>query len=265
MVTGAGDLVSAAVAYQDCLRIEPGHQGARSHLASVMAESERRNQRDQTIRTIYRSAMEAFGAGDLEVARDQFAEALVLAPEDADMRELAQRVDDAIRMREEVAAAQAEAKGAVERAEAAALASVPGKTPGDLVKDDRVESSAKEIAESVTDAKPSYASLSEARRREIAELYQQGVQAAAFGRRDDAVRYWELVANAAPDYQQVADHLKQEYLARGMEAFAEGRLDRAIEIWEQALEVGPDDQRTQGYLERAHEHRVRLSKITNGE
>ncbi|MCA1792144.1 MAG: tetratricopeptide repeat protein, partial [Thioalkalivibrio sp.] len=75
----------------------------------------------------------------------------------------------------------------------------------------------------------------------------------------------ELVWSAAPDYQQVGDFLKQEYLARGMEAFAAGRLDAAVTSWEKALEVDPDDPRALGYLARAHEHLDRLREVRSAD
>ena len=84
------------------------------------------------------------------------------------------------------------------------------------------------------------------------------MDASEAGRRADAIRCWELVLSAEPDYRQVADHLKQEYLAQGMEAFADGRLNRAIDLWEKAKTVAPNDPRVNGYLERAYEHKARI-------
>ena len=108
---------------------------------------------------------------------------------------------------------------------------------------------------------PSYSALSAKDQQEVADLYQSGLQAVANDRHDDAIRYWELVWSRAPDYQQVAENLKQEYLVQGMEAFADGRLDQSIEIWERAEQVAPGDPRTSGYLTRAHEHKSRIREI----
>ncbi len=254
---GEGEFTAAVIAYQACLRVDPGHERARARLERVTTETERQAQRDENIRNLYRDAMATFAAGDLEQARDLFEQALVLAPGDVEIRKLADHVEESIRLRDEVAAAQSAAREAVGRAESRSAAPVANATPAVPAAD----SAAATPARKTPPATPTYASLPESRRREIALLYRQGVDAAAAGRREDAIRYWEIVAAAAPDYQQVSVHLKQEYQARGMEAFAEGKLDRAIEIWEQALEIDPRDARTQGYLERAHEHRARIRKI----
>ncbi len=253
----AGELTASVIAYQDCLSVEPGHEAARTRLASVRVEIENRTQRDERIKGLYRDAMDAFAAGELETARDLFGQGLELAPGDTEMRELAGHVEDAIRMRTDVAEAKAAARTAVEAAEAASTARMVSGTVA--VAQDGNSAVGKTKATQV--AVPSYSTLPESRRREIANLYEQGVEAAASGRRDDAIRYWELVSASAPDYQQVSAHLKKEYQMRGMEVFAKGKLDRAIEIWEQALAMDPDDPRTQSYLQRVYEQRSRLNKI----
>ena len=80
-------------------------------------------------------------------------------------------------------------------------------------------------------------------------------------RPDDALRYWELVWLADPDYQNVAEFLKREYLLRGLDAFSRGQLDDAIGLWESALNVDPDDEKTLGYLARAREQAARTREI----
>jgi tetratricopeptide (TPR) repeat protein len=247
------EFAGALLAYQDCLMVDPDHAEAKAGLARATAAGERLSQRNDQVRNLARRAMESYGAGDLQAARERYAEALALAPHDPELQQLARHVDDAIRMRADVAAAQKAARAAAARADETTRAAArpePDETPG----------TGGSVAATAAPT-PSFADLSQTRRNEIAELYGRGVAAAKAGRRDDAIRYWELVWSAAPDYQNVAGHLKQEYQARGMDAFAEGRLDRAVEIWEQALAFDPADQRTQGYLERAREHRARIRKI----
>ena len=109
--------------------------------------------------------------------------------------------------------------------------------------------------------KPRFSTLSARDQQEVADLYRSGLQALEERRHKDAIRYWELVWSRAPDYQQVAENLKQEYLAQGMDAFADGRLDQSIEIWEQAESVAPGDPRVRGYLARAYEHKSRIREI----
>jgi tetratricopeptide (TPR) repeat protein len=108
---------------------------------------------------------------------------------------------------------------------------------------------------------PTTAGLSPERRAEITDLYRRGMAAVQTDRRDDAVRYWELVWSAAPDFQRVGEHLKREYLVRGMESFAANDVDGAVRDWEKALAIDPDDARARGYLARAYEQRARIDKI----
>jgi tetratricopeptide (TPR) repeat protein len=97
--------------------------------------------------------------------------------------------------------------------------------------------------------------------REAEEFYQRGLQAQSAQRSDEAVRYWELVWAARPDYREVASNLKREYLARGMELFASGRLDDAMVEWQRVLRVDPTDARARGYLARAEAQRARSREI----
>ena len=110
-------------------------------------------------------------------------------------------------------------------------------------------------------ARPRFADLDQAQQREVADLYRRGLQAVRENRPQDAVRFFELVWNRAPDYMSVAENLKREYLVQGMDAFAAGQLDRSIEAWEKADMVVPGDPRTRGYLTRAYEHKSRIQKI----
>ncbi|GJM44185.1 MAG: hypothetical protein DHS20C21_10270 [Gemmatimonadota bacterium] len=103
--------------------------------------------------------------------------------------------------------------------------------------------------------------LSRKKQKEIADLYRRGMEAMGEERPDDALRYWELVWLADPDFQNVADFLKREYLLRGLESFSQGGLDEAIRLWEKARDVDPNDEKTLGYLSRAREQQQRSQEI----
>ena len=77
-------------------------------------------------------------------------------------------------------------------------------------------------------------------RKEIEDLYARGLAAMQAERNAEALRYWELVYSIDPDYQQVRDHLKREYLMVGMDSFADGRLEEAAGYWQKALQVDPE-------------------------
>lgn len=248
------DLAGATIAYQACLRLRPTDAAVRADLARVREESRSRAQRNQDIAARYDAGMEQFAAGDLESARDVFRQIVELDAGDADARAMLDHVESAIRTRDEAEAARAQAEEAVARASSAAR-HVPVSTPTVTV------GGGASPAETAAPVAPTYDDLSADRQREVADLYRRGIDAAEAGRRDDAIAYWEMVWTAAPDYQRVTEHLKQEYLARGLEEFSNGRLDEAIELWESALRVAPGDERTQGYLARAYEHQSRIREI----
>lgn len=230
------DLAGAALAFQQCLLVDPSHRGARAGLTRVKAESDLRAARSQETRNLYDSGMTAYVAGDLDTAHVAFELILQLDESDEEARKLLHRLDEAILERDRVAAARSEAAAVTARARKDVATPSPAPAP----------------------AKPTFESLSVERRTEIADLYRRGADAAEAGRRADAIIYWEMVWSAAPDYRQVSELIKQEYLAQGMEAFATGRLDQAIDIWVKALAVAPDDARVNSYIERAYEHKARI-------
>jgi len=252
------DLASAVVAYQSSLRLAPGNPDVRDDLARVREESRRRARRSQDIADRYDAGMELFATGDLEAARDVFAQIIQQAPDD-DARAMLGHVENAIRARDETEAARVQAEEAVARARTAARR--PGGSSAAVV----AAAPTGQDAASPALALPSFAALPPDRQQEVADLYRRGVSAAEAGRRDDAIAYWEMVWSTAPDYQRVTEYLKREYLARGLETFSAGRLDDAIELWESALRVAPGDERTQGYLARAYEHQTRIREIRSGD
>lgn len=221
----ADDLAGAAIAYERCLKIEPGLAEGQEALARLKAASDRLAERSAANRGLYDAGMAHYVAGDHAEAGTVLRRLLEVDGNDREAIGLLQLTEQALRTEQKIAAVMARADASERRTEP----------------------------------------LSPSRRAQIAALYRKGVVAAETGRRDDAARYWELVWSAAPDYQQVGDFLKREYLARGMEAFAAGRLDAAVTIWEKALEVGPGDPRTLGYLARAHEHINRPREIRSAE
>ncbi|RKZ17786.1 hypothetical protein DRQ50_04635 [bacterium] len=244
------DLAAAALAFQQCLRVDPGKREARSGLNRVNAESDLRTARSSELRAVYDIGLAAFAAGELDSALVAFEQVTRLDTSDEEARRLLGHVQEAILTREKIAAAR---KQAADDARVRKAAQTPPPAPSTAVA--VAESPAVEVPATVA---PSFESMSLKERAEIADLYRRGVDASEAGRRADAIRCWELVLSAEPDYRQVADHLKQEYLAQGMEAFADGRLNRAIDLWEKAKTVAPNDPRVNGYLERAYEHKARI-------
>ena len=101
-------------------------------------------------------------------------------------------------------------------------------------------------------------------RREVEDLYRRGIAAMKAERNEDAVRYWELVYSIDPDYEQVKEYLKREYLLGGMDSFAAGELEAAVAYWEKALRLDPTDEKTMGYLTRAREQLSRTREILSG-
>jgi tetratricopeptide (TPR) repeat protein len=289
-----GDYAGAIVALGRALSLQPADGEAAAALERVRAASDRQAARSAEIRQMLDDALGAFAAGDLLAARTAFAAVLAVEPDDQEAGFMLQRTEEAIRTRAESLVQQARLlaqAGQLEQAEAALQQAreldpeVRGMSSVvDLLAKIRLEETeaarrqeraARAVAARAADqgstgsdsgsvpvaAPQTRPSLTEAQKRDMADLYRRGITAIEEGRNDDAVRYWELVWSADPNYQQVAEYLKREYLARGMEAFAAGRLHDAVGDWEKALEVDPTDERAIGYLERAREQMSRIQEI----
>jgi tetratricopeptide (TPR) repeat protein len=281
-------LAAAAIAYQRCLAVQPDNAEAARRLAAVSRTSDHLAARSAELRDMLDVALAAYARGDLVTARDGFQELLKQDPDDPEARALLDNTLRTLSLQAGLLAEQARtqakagnlvsAKAKLDKAKLldpghSALDQV-ARLVGQLEKDQAAALAAsrkQEQLEAAVPAQPevtppvpegpSFASLSPKEQAEVADLYRRGLQASEENRQDDAVRYWELVWSRAPDYQKVAENLKQEYLVQGMEAFASGQLDKSIEVWERADEVLPGDPRTQGYLARAYEHRSRIQQI----
>jgi tetratricopeptide (TPR) repeat protein len=283
-----GNLSGAAVAFQRCLVSNPDNAEADAGLSRVLSRSSQLAARTEVIRARFDGALEAYARGDFVQARSGFEQVVELQPGDKEAIALLQNTIQAMQLKADLLLDQSSAQitanefvaardnlakarvlvpdhGGLAGAEArlatqerAVAAATEAKRNGDRA------TAAAPVAQAsapVVPALPTYAALSAQEQQEVADLYQRGLQAIENGSHADAVRYWELVWSRAPDYQQVGENLKQEYLVQGMEAFAGGRLDQSIEIWERADEVAPGDPRTNGYLNRAYEHKSRIREI----
>lgn len=287
-----GNLAAATLNYGRCLALDPSDAVARARLDRVRRESDRQTQRTAVIRELYDRAMSAFTDGDLVTARDLFTQLLEQNPADKEAVALLNQAEQTLFIRAQSLAERSEGLAVAGRLDAAraALAEARDLDPdcpaipaaeraiAGLRESDRrardlahqalsdrrtnaVASAPATAAPVLPPAARSFAKLPSDRQAEVAELYRKGMEEAERGRRDNALRYWELVWSEAPDYQQVAGLLKEEYLARGMEAFAAGDLDRAIGYWEQTQNIDPDDPRARGYLARAQEQLTRIKEI----
>lgn len=95
----------------------------------------------------------------------------------------------------------------------------------------------------------------------LAGLYQEALTATRSGRHNEALRCWEQLWSACPEYEDVSELLKREYQVRGLESFAVGKLDEAVQFWKKALAIDSQDRRTRAYIERADELRERSTQI----
>jgi tetratricopeptide (TPR) repeat protein len=261
----AGDFAKALVSYGRALELVPGDSLSVQGQRRCQEASDQRAARSVDVRRQFVDAMTAFAGDDLIGARRGFEEVVQTDPNDEDARMMLQRTRQAIDRR--VAALLEQADGATRREEFSEagemLAQVrgldptsPRLAPAEAALTRAREHKARVSAEAAALARPAgpppvVASLSTRRLRELDVIYRRGLDAMQQQKSDEALHDWELVWSEAHDFEQVADHLKREYLTRGMEAFAAGRLQDAVSFWEKALQVDPKDQRARGYLDRA--------------
>ncbi len=243
-----GDLTAAAVSWRRALTALPDDQTATRELARVQAEADRRASRGREIRQRWEQALDATANDDLAAAAAGFAAILQLSPGDADAARMLEHTSRTLAARE--AAARL-----VATAPAAPRAAVTTAPPRPAVADPRPTH---------LPTAPPVETISPQRRREIDDLYRRGLDAMQAGRRDEALRYWELVWAADPAHAAVREDLTREYLALGLEAFADGALRAAVTNWEHAVRIDPDDPRARGYLERARQQLGRMEQISSG-
>lgn len=263
----AGEFSEAAVTYSRALQVAPGDSISVAGLERCRTESNRRAARSAELRSRFEAGLNAFTAGRLEEARSSFEALLAVHPQDEEARAMLVRTQDAITRRAEAligdarrdlaAGALDEARRDLERARA-----LDPRAAGLVAAEAALKRAAAGTGSEPSAPPPAPArALTGAERREVAELYQRGLTAMQAGNTDVAIRYWELVWEKAPDYQNVRQSLKQEYLARGMESFAAGNLTEAVRQWENALRMDPRDERARAYLSRAQEHLARSREI----
>jgi len=220
--------------------------------------------------------VDAFAHGDLAAARSGFAAVLAAEPSDRDARQMQEQTDAAIarQVAGQIDQANRDVRAGLPRDarqlldDAAALDSTAiglADARTQLARLLQAQADAVRTAARAADPATTRAARPAAApklpERELESLYRHGLEAARAQRSDDAVRYWELVWTASPDYRGVAENLKREYFARGMEAFAAGRLADAVEQWERVLRINPNDARARGYLARAQQQMARSREI----
>jgi len=287
----ADDLATAMIFYGRCLNLDPENATSRNDMSRVRAEVDTRAARTNELRDIFEKALAAYAAEDYLAAHDGFAAVFAQDPDDAEAEAMLLHTKKAMRLRAGSLAEQCRSMALAGELAGArdALTRARALDPDHPAVARAARTLAEQAGRSVTRAPDATATagtggpspavtavlpagmatpavnepppLSPERSAEIADLYRRGMAAAQANRRDDAVRYWELVWSALPDYQNVGEHLKREYLVRGMEFFAANDIDGAVRQWEKALAVDPDDTRARGYLQRAYEQRARIAEI----
>lgn len=279
----AGDAASGIVCLSRALALAPADSVLSRELAEARRDDAERSERSQRARAAFDAAIDAFARDDLATAGEGFAAILAANPDDPAAGAMLSRTRDACDRRvgqlladglsdlaagrtEAVAARLDEMRRLAPRSPAIAeLEAQLAKRRAAPVPASRPEGSramATYAAPAPVAAAPApQPARTAAEERELAALFARGVAAIDAGRHQDAVRYWELVWSAAPDYGNVAGHLAREYLAMGMEEYAGGNLNRAIENWQRALTLAPDDARARGYLARARDQLNRMQNL----
>jgi len=277
-----GDFAAAAVTYSQALAILPNDVEAREGYDRCRVASDRQAARSDVIRKQFAAALDAFSVGDLTTARDGFAAILRDSPGDEEAAAMYRRTENAIDHRMTAALGDANRLidwGALDEA-ATVLSEARRLRPDDagvrMARSRLEEALATKVARGRVepdttaldgsggrggDVAGERAELTEEQKREVERLYASGMEAMTAERNEDAIRYFELVWSIEPEYKDVKEYLKREYLMRGMEFFADGRLNEAVAVWEKAHRVDPDDERVNGYLTRAREQISRTREI----
>jgi len=288
----SGDLPSAMVTLGRLLTLDPADADARSGLERLKSLSAVQTERSREIQQLYSAGLDAFAADDLDVALQNFTLALELAPDDADVSAMIERVERARVQRQDIQIDEVRSlarAGLVDEA-GRALAKLQSLAadPGILGELEEVISVARrqmeydqehrrqarqrdaEIASltgstqgtaSKAEVKKEATGISRAKRAELDQLTGRARALHTEGKVVEAVRVWELILAEDSHHAEAGAALREEYLSRGMEHFSAGRLQDAVAIWEEALRVDPEDQRTRSYLQRGRQQIARIHRL----
>lgn len=262
----SGDLMGAVGHYRQLVALVPGDADAARGLERVEERTSRSLAQADSLAGALRRALDAFAAGSLAESRATLDGVVRAHPADTLARGLLARVDRGIASRAEALAARASRSAeAGDPADAEqALAELRALSPRHAaiprleaaVQRARAAARAASAARSAAPPAPNAASREEARRN-----FARATDLLRAGRRDEAIRWLEVVRTLDPTHAAAVRVLVQEYQVQGLEAFAAGRLQVAVERWQRALDVDPANPRTQAYLARAREQLARTSVL----
>jgi tetratricopeptide (TPR) repeat protein len=87
---------------------------------------------------------------------------------------------------------------------------------------------------------------------QLAATYERGMQMYRTGDLASAMIAWEEIARVAPHFEEVDRYLLRVYRVVGLENYTEGRLQEAIEVWSKALRLEPENAQVRRYLDQAN-------------
>jgi tetratricopeptide (TPR) repeat protein len=264
-----GQYGEAALVYGRLQDLAPEDSVARDNAARCRDESARRAARSEAVQRVFSSSLDAFSSGDLLAARAGFQKILQIQPNDQEASAILamteetidNRVKDLLEKTGELVQSGLLADAEVSLTEAKRYSTSPAVHHAEIALTNAKRSQQMRTAASKP---PALRPRTPETEHELEDLYKKGMASMEKGRADDALRYWELAASIDPNYQQLRDYLKREYLMRGLDAFAAGRLDEAVDLWEKALHVDPTDEKAKGYLARARQQQSRAREIFGG-
>jgi tetratricopeptide (TPR) repeat protein len=268
----AGQFGEAALVYGRLQDLAPEDSVARDNATRCREESARRAARSEAVQRVFASSLDAFSSGDLLAARDGFQKILQIQPNDQEAsailalteETIENRVKDLLDKTGELVQGGLLADAEATLTEARRYGNTAAVRRAELTLGGAKRSQQSKTTTVSKPAQPSLHARTPEAKHELEDLYKKGMASMENGHADDALRYWELAASIDPNYQQLRDYLKREYLMRGLDAFAAGRLDEAVGLWEKALRVDPTDERAKGYLARARQQQSRAREIFGG-
>jgi len=267
-----GQYGEAALVYGRLQDLAPEDNVAKDNAARCREESARRAARSEAVQRVFTSSLDAFSSGDLLSARSGFQKLLQIQPNDQEASALLamteetidNRVKDLLEKTGELVQTGSLADAEASLTEAKRYGVTPAVRHAEIALNSAKRSQQAKAITSSAEAHASKRPRTPEAEHELEDLYKKGMASMEKGRADDALRYWELASSIDPNYQQLRDYLKREYLMRGLDAFAAGRLDEAVDLWEKALRVDPTDEKAKGYLARARQQQSRAREIFGG-
>lgn len=250
-------LPEAIASWQRVLEIDPSHSETLDYMRKATAKLEEEMNK-------YILAGKRYQKKEMwEEARSEFEKALVLSPENKEVKELVEETKWQMEHRQRMdknreSRALAYLDEGIELYKVGKYAEAIQKLQNALILN-------KKLPEAQTYLNKCNAKLRDLNpqlTKQIATSYEKGLKYFHQQKVIPAVKQLEFVYQHDPSYREVKLYLIKGYLIAGMEHYTSGRLQNSIDTWQKILKIDADNQKAITYINRTKVELARIEEIT---